>query len=117
EYGNLTSAFLQSTRKFFHNRSLACSTDSEISDADNETAESALTKNAFAIKEQTELHKAFVNEREKIKKRAQASRETSPPTFENDINRKLLEIFQRAAHSIAVLKMRTPRLSARVMTV
>src|SRR5205823_7171167 len=101
-------------RKFFHNRSLARSTDSEISDADNETTEGALTKNAFAIKEQTELHKAFVNEREKINKRAQQSRANSTPTFENDINRKLLEIFQRAAHSIADLKMRTDRKSTRL---
>src|SRR5438874_4500902 len=115
--GNVTSSFLQSTGKFFHNRSLARSTDSEIPDADNENAESPLTKNSFAIKEETELHESFVNEREKIKKRPQQSRANSAPTFENDIDRKLLEIFQRAAHSIADFKTRTPRLSARVMTV
>ena len=97
--GDAPAAGLQSAGKLFHDRRFACASDSEIADADDEAAKCALAKKALAVEKQTQLHDALVDKGKAVEQAAQKSRAHAMTPLENDVDGKLLEIFE-ACHLI-----------------
>ena len=98
ENGDAPPAGPQGAREFFHDRRLPGAADGQIADADDETAERALAKNAMPVKKQPKLHEPLVDERERIEKRAEKRGANAMAALEDNVDRELLEIFSALAH-------------------
>ena len=81
--------------QFFHDRRFAGSANGQVADADDEATERAFAKNPVPIKKEPQLHDALVDKRETVEQSAQKRRAHAVAAFEDDVDRKLLEIFKR----------------------
>src|SRR4029077_14885151 len=83
-------ACLQRTGELLNNRRLTRAADSEITNADNETAERAFAEDPLPIEIKPHLHQPVVDERKRVKNPAQHRRSNAVTTLENHIDAKLL---------------------------
>ena len=96
--GDAPAAGLQRPREFFHHRRLTRSADREIPDANDKAAKRALAEDSFPIQIKPELDDSFVNKRERVKNSAQNRRTNAALSFQNNVDGKLLEIFNPVRH-------------------
>ena len=93
ENRDLSAAIAEGARKLLDHGSLARPADGQVSDADYQTAECALSKNAVPVKKEPEQNRSLVTKRHEVKKSAQDSGARALAPTENDVDRELLEVF------------------------
>jgi hypothetical protein len=84
------AADLQRASKFFDHRSFSGTADREVTNADDETTECALTENAFPIQIKPELDDAFVEKGKRVKHSAQDRGAKSATATEDNVDAELL---------------------------
>ncbi|MEY2556486.1 MAG: hypothetical protein QOF93_1630, partial [Verrucomicrobiota bacterium] len=96
-----TAPELKGAREFFHHWRFTRSTDSEVSNADDEATERALAENSFPIQIKPELDDPLVDKREGVKHSAQNRSAKATAAAKDDVDPELLQIFKRAPHMIS----------------